>query len=979
MTPPSPTPRPGNRQRIPLGDQSGPGGPYRVRRLITAVVVVCGVGLVTATAPGSAAAAAPATPAAPVAAPVDGGGGAEGAAVAVDNSRWPAALNWVIPGTAEFTARYLSGQTAGGDTVVTGSGCTAAQGGDAWAYTVDFISNLGVILDAQATATGQSLMTLGDQALPTAPWPGLATDRGIEVLTLGSGERVLAGPGALIEMPDSGAVLTAGGVGVCADTLRPYGAPAVDAPFGFGFYTAPDQGSVDFLMTQLAKQPAPRVEGQVWAVPAQFYDPVNGAENPLRAWDYSPLQVMEYCSDENNPFCLTAAFLRCPTGDGATDAEAAAITACRTWNANVIILNQRIAMTLLQPGVGVPADGGLDYAAAAGQPTGQAPLDGWTALAAAGETLTEAVTMFYVTMGAAVLVGGLVAGGIPGVLIAAGVIGAASLVASQGIFGAVTCAQDFPKCAAAAGADGLITTLGLIPDAARSARVPDMTGESMTRLLGTLGGISAAVVLVFFLISLLTAVLLHRPGQIWPAVLGVIGWGAALGLGGAFLTMLIAARGGVMTWLDTDGGGGTVLDGFPTLVQESLSAIAAGPTRGLLLAAVLSLVGMVLGAVVWVIMWVSGQWIPLVVALLVLQAAGLAAPGMPRKWLSRGFSVLWTLLLTPVMVMIIWRVGKIGLESNTGYLGLLGGVLILLGCAFSFLIVQRMLPMGEGNGLGVGAAMMTAASWVAGRASSAARPNPSRGQLAQQQLQHSTDHTNTGSDGAGSNGLDGTGPGGDGNDGDGGGMDGAADPGGGDDSGGGAPAAETAVAGPGSRAGAGGADGGWADGGNANDAGSWAGAPSAGSPSVGGDDDFMDRLVDDMLSETRSGRAFLRVTRAAGRLRKGGNASPGGAARTGGPSGGAVGPVGDAGEPDPGESPWEGSPVDRNPWGDEPAAGPPGWGTSGGQSRPEGSTAVGWAEPGHGDPDDAAPGGGGWGHPAPGQDPAAGDGGVRDA
>ena len=140
--------------------------------------------------------------------------------------------------------------------------------------------------------------------------------------------------------------------------------------------------------------------------------------------------------------------------------------------------------------------------------------------------------------------------------------------------------------------------------------------------------------------------------------------------------------------------------------------------------------------VVWVIVWVSGQWIPLVVALLVLQSAGMAAPGMPRKWLSRGFSVLWTLLLTPVMVLIIWRVGKVGLESNTGYLGLLSGVLVLLACAFSFLIVQRMLPMGEGAGMGIGAAVMSA-SYLAGRASSAARrPGPSREQLAQRQLEH---------------------------------------------------------------------------------------------------------------------------------------------------------------------------------------------------------------------------------------------------
>ena len=366
--------------------------------------------------------------------------------------------------------------------------------------------------------------------------------------------------------------------------------------------------------------------------------------------------------------------------------------------------------------------------------------------------------MFYVTLGAGALVGGLLAGGIPGLLVAAGVIGAASLVASQGIFGAVTCAQDFPRCAAAAGADGLVKTLGLIPDAARSADIPDMTGPSMTTLLSTLGGVSAALVLLFFLISLLASVLTRRPAQLWPAFLGLIGWGAAMGLGGAFLTMLVAARTGVMTWLDTDGGGGTVLDGFPASVQQSLSAIAADPTPGLLLAAFLSVFGMALGAVVWVVVWVSGQWIPLVVALLVLQSAGLAAPGMPRKWLSRGFSVLWTLLLTPVMVMIIWRIGKIGLESNTGYLGLLAGVLILLACAFSFLIVQRMLPMGEGTGLGVGAAMLTAGSWVAGRASAAARPGPSREQLARRQLDRGTETaggTDSSSDSGGGHGSSG--------------------------------------------------------------------------------------------------------------------------------------------------------------------------------------------------------------------------------
>ena len=347
--------------------------------------------------------------------------------------------------------------------------------------------------------------------------------------------------------------------------------------------------------------------------------------------------------------------------------------------------------------------------------------------------------MFYVTLGASVLIGGLIAGGLPGLLIAAGVVGAAALVSSQGLFGAVSCATDLPRCLAAAGSDGLLKSLSLIPDAAKSAPVPEMTSASWRELLGTLGGISAALLLLFFLISLLASVVQHRPAALWPAFFGLITWGAAMGLGGLFLTLFIRARDGAITVLSGSGGGASVLQGFTGAVTDSLTAIAADPSPGFLLAGLLCLVGMVLAAVVWLVVWVASQWVPLVVALLVLQTAGQAAPGMPRKWLSRGFSVLWTLLLTPPMVILIWRVGMLGLESNTGYIGLLLGVLVLLGCAFAFLVVPRMLPMGEGSGLGLGAAFLSAASWVAGRASSAARRNPSRDQLNRRQLDTAPD------------------------------------------------------------------------------------------------------------------------------------------------------------------------------------------------------------------------------------------------
>ena len=711
------------------------------RGVVVTLTAALAAGLLTA---GPAAAAAPDT---------GGTGGTSSAAPdagpRVDNTRWPAGLNWAIPGTAEFTEKYLSGRTVGGETALTG--CGKSEGGDAWAYTRDFFTDLGTILDAQATATGQPVMALGDTKIPTAPWPGLATDRAVAVGVDETGAPVFATPGTLLPMPDTGGAL-ANGVGVCADTLARFGTPAADAPFGFGFYQAPDRGSIDYLMQQVAGQPVPAGSGGNRMVSSTRYYQ-RGTGRGVDAWEFSPLDVTGYCADPNDPFCLTAAFLRCPAGNGQTDREAAAILACRTWNANVIILNQYLATTLLTPGVGIGEDGDLDPVEAAANPTGQAPLDAWTGVAAAGKTLTGAVKMFYVTLGAGVLIGGLVAGGLPGLLAAAGVIGAAALVGGQGLFGAAACASDLPRCLAAAGSDGLLKSLSLIPDAAAAAPPPDLTSRSWRDLLGVLGGISAALVLLFFLLSLLVAVLTHRPAAIWPAFFGLVCWGAAMGLGGTFLTMLVRARDGAITMLTGSSDGRSVLAGFTRSVTDSVSAIAADPTPGLLLAGLLCMLGMVLAVVVWLVCWVAGQWVPLVVALMVLQTAGLAAPGMPRRWLSRGFSVLWTLLLTPPMVILIWRVGMLGLESNTGYLGLLIGVLVLLGCAAAFLVVPRMLPMGESGSLGLGAALVSAASWVAGRASAAGRAGRSRQQMNQQQLDASSDDP-----GGSAGGPDGSGP-----------------------------------------------------------------------------------------------------------------------------------------------------------------------------------------------------------------------------
>ena len=290
----------------------------------------------------SAASAAPGDPG------TDIGGAATGSAPTVDNTRWPAELNWVIPGTPEFTDRYLSGRTAGGEPAPPGAPRPRAATPGPTPGTSSPTGRDPGRAGHRDRAAGDGL---GDAPIRTAPWPGLATDRGTTVGQDAGGGEVSATPGTLIPMPDSGGAVD-NGVGICADTLRRFGTPAANTPFGFGFYQAPDQGSIDFLMQQLAAQPTPAPSGGASFVnPARYYQ--RGSGSGVDAWDFSPLDVTGYCADENNPFCLTAAFLRCPAGDGQTDAEAAAITACRTWNANVIILNQYIAMTLMTPGVGV--------------------------------------------------------------------------------------------------------------------------------------------------------------------------------------------------------------------------------------------------------------------------------------------------------------------------------------------------------------------------------------------------------------------------------------------------------------------------------------------------------------------------------------------------------------------------------------------------------------------------------------------------
>lgn len=677
----------------------------------------------------------------------------------VDNAKWPAALNWVIPGTTEFKAKYMAGTRSLGETAL--AGCDESAGGDAWGYTTDFFNNFGTILDAEAAATGKPVLALDQTKIKSTPWSGLSQTTVVQVYKKGDGETFYAGPGPLKKFETI--ILSGGQAGPCGNTFKAYGTASADAPFGFGFYQQPDPGSVQALKDYVLGLANP---GKGQEPPVYYWggfgDPKDSSTadstNPLLKWDYNPTKITEACNDPDNIFCLTASYLRCPSGAGSSTAETAAIEACRTWNINVAIMNQYLALTLVKDGL--PTTGKFNIAAALTNQGSQAPLDAWLALAVAGKTVIKGVTALWVTLGATVLIGGLIAGGIPGLLIAAGVIAVAGAVLTQGIFGAVKCAVDFSRCMASATSDSMMKSISLAAQDINSVQVPDMTTKSLAATWNRIAGISLVLVLVFFLLTLVFAAVNLRPSMIWQALGGVVGWGVVIGLGGVFLLMLINLRESASQALASSGTG-SVMSTLGGSVKDSLVGIAADPNPGLLLCAIVGVVGTIAGFLVKIELAISNQWIPLIVGIMLIQAAGLVLPGAPRKWFHRGFVLLWTLLFLKPIVLLVWRIGAATLSGTTGYNGLIAGVLILLSCAFAPSILIGLFHMGFSGRLGLGSALLAGGMTAMGMAAAgsklaggaAARESRSRSDMNSSQLRNRTDDGESATPGDASTGL----------------------------------------------------------------------------------------------------------------------------------------------------------------------------------------------------------------------------------
>ncbi len=636
--------------------------------------------------------------------PPDGSGEGMTSGMSIDHSKWPQQLDRFIPGSQAFQDAYVD---PAGDPI--GSLCKD-DGGDLWAYTHDFFTHIGSILDAMSKATGKPWLAIDDGGPPivTTPWDADAfadSDR-FELVAHDGGAQVFASPGHLLDFDHS-----ASPFGPCTDDFAQFARPDASSPFGFTFYPAPDDGSVEFMRRQVDMQhftlTGGLASGGELADPSQYWDPQWGPDNQLHDWDYSPMAVRSYCTDDANPFCATASFLHCPSTDSTDPLTEQRIVNCRTFNANVMLLNQKLALWLSFKGQ--PAGGGTNLLTGINTPGAQAPLDQWFSWAVDGKRFMKVMHIVLLTLAGALLAGGLIAGGLTGLLIAAGVIVVGS-VAMSSIWGVVNCSVDFAKCLAQAGVDSLNSSMGLVMTAASTQQTVNLTDFSP--LFDRLAGLAGVLLLMLFLLTLTVGAITGRIGAIIPAGVGLVQWAITIGLGSAILTALGVLFDNVADVIV----GGNSNDAIDTLAKSVANAGTRLPesvSGGWLLAFVFACVATIAGAIIWLVLTVAPGFVPLAVALMILQSSGLATSGWGRRWIGRGFGILWTILLLRPTIALVADVAKVTALGD-GIRGLIVGSLLLAVAAIAPWWIGRQFPLMREEGFGMGAALVGGA-FMAGR------------------------------------------------------------------------------------------------------------------------------------------------------------------------------------------------------------------------------------------------------------------------
>ena len=240
--------------------------------------------------------------------------------------------------------------------------------------------------------------------------------------------------------------------------------------------------------------------------------------------------------------------------------------------------------------------------------------------------------------------------------------------------------------------------------------------------------------LILLLLSLIGAVFTGRMGQIIPASVGVLRWGIAMGIGATVLSLAFAASNAASDAIARTGTSGKSIQAFARSITTLVMKIGGADILGWLLVAVLCLVGAVAAVVVWVILTMSYQFIPLAIALMIVQMAGSTGNETLRKWINRGWGLLWTILLLRPVITLVAELADV--QAMTGTIeGLVGAVTLVLLCAVAPWLIVAMFPLAASGGLGVMRAMATAAQGIDSaarlgqRAGAAAIAGASRAQM----------------------------------------------------------------------------------------------------------------------------------------------------------------------------------------------------------------------------------------------------------
>lgn len=669
----------------------------------------------------------------------------------IDPTKFPASLQQYVQGTQAFADHYSNIPDK-----LNAIPCSRGRGGgNVEGYVDDFTHNLGSILAATTKAVGRPMLAVDDSSdvpVPTTPWSwptdgslagpyagAPALGQGDTVATLEGtrdGYPIYAWPGSYVSpKPTKGAALP------CASDYAPFGQANANAPFGFGFYPGPDAGSIAYFQnTVIAGQPSPGLDQNGYPIeaPSQYWSD----RNPIRGWDYSPLDYTHYCTT-GNPLCVTATFLHCPAT--APAGQQVAVENCRIWNVNTILRQNQLAMHLGRKGVGTPASGaplkwnGLDLMHSPGK---QAPLDLWFVLMQAGKKLAKEVRGVHLVSDViiagvviALAAGGFIAGGVLGALIAAGiaVMSIVSPDAWKKIWGVVSCGSEPDKCMAQMAAKGMAFSSGLVAAAATHTAYPQMSGPT-SKVFNQIAGLSAILVMILFLLALAWAVFTGRVGQIIPSTLGLLRWGIAMGAGASVLTLAFTASDLVAQAIAGSDVGGPA-GSLGSLGQAATRiAIGVGGRAGYLewiVVALVCLVGMVCALVVWVVVFLTSQFIPFVLAVMLLQYAGQAGSEKARTWSSIGWVLLWTILLLRPIIALIAKMAQVR-SLEEGMQGLLTVTAMLAIAALAPGLVSKWFPTAASSAMGImqrlgGAAQdIDAGSRVARRMGAAAAGGASR-------------------------------------------------------------------------------------------------------------------------------------------------------------------------------------------------------------------------------------------------------------